>query len=38
MIDSEDQRGALRVLAQTIPGVRKISDHLYIRPVPPADA
>jgi osmotically-inducible protein OsmY len=32
MVESEDQRGALRVLTQGIPGVRKISDHTYIRP------
>jgi CBS domain-containing protein len=38
MVGSEDQRGALRVLAQAIPGVRKVSDHLYIRPVTLADA
>lgn len=32
LIDSEDQRRALRVLAQAVPGVRKVSDHLFIVP------
>jgi len=34
LIDSEDQRRALRILVQAVPGVRKVSDHLFILPSP----